>query len=88
MPTKKVLSKKVTDDVIPNEKATTALANLLSDKSSMKSKKKHEPTMLDQIMSGKIKKQENSQRKLDLSSTIIVHLAKIFHFSFNFSLLF
>lgn len=57
LPQKKVVKKKVDEDDIPANKASSALDNLLSGSSSS-TKSKKEPTMLEQIMSGKVKKTE------------------------------
>ena len=41
------------DDLFPEEKATSALDNLLNGSSSKSDKKTKKPTMLEQMMSGK-----------------------------------
>lgn len=56
------------NDDIPNEKATTALDNLLGGSNSNDKKKK--PTMLDQIMSGKAKKVEHKKQGEKITGSI------------------
>ena len=73
-------SKKSTssDGIMPKGKASSALTNLLSNSSPSKTAKKSEPTMLEQLMSGKsITKQESPRGMLSLTLFMFLSLENI-----------